>query len=64
MCACSSFQALPGIKGKKEPETRVGLDDTGLPIHSPTLVQIQLASGLQHRVQAIKHSRVAQVGTV
>ncbi|KAA6426217.1 MAG: hypothetical protein FRX49_04069 [Trebouxia sp. A1-2] len=38
------IEATPGVKGQKESEARVGLDDPGLSVDSATLVQPSLAS--------------------
>lgn len=57
-------KAVPGVQGEEESEVRVGLDDSGLPINSATLIQVQLPPGLQHRVQPVQHCRVAKVGAV
>ena len=57
-------KTVPGVQGKEESEVRVGLDDSGLPINSATLIEVQLPPGLQHRVQAVQHCGVAQVGAV
>lgn len=62
--AGSTGRALPGVQSQEESEVGVGLDDSGLPIHSATLIEVQLPAGLQHRVQPVQHCRVAKVGAV
>lgn len=57
-------RAVPGVQGQEEPEVRVGLDDSWLPIHGATLVEVQLPPRLQHGVQPVQHCGVAQVGTI
>ena len=54
----------PGIQGQEESEARVRLNDSGLSVDGATLVEVELTPGLQQRVQAIQHGRVAQVGAV
>jgi len=58
------IEAAPGVKGQKESEARVGLDDPGLSVDSATLVQVQLTPRLQHGVQPVKDCGVAQVGAI